>query len=154
MPHIIVKLYAGRSGQEKARLAGEITKAFAPVLKYGEDAVSMGIEDIEPRREGLQARYSGPSAYVLQKAGIRSPCLEPSRFTWRGSAKHRPQAQRRVAARVKQVITRKGRAPFFQHPLEPSLSNMRLHQALGQIGKVSSAILSDAPVQSVRYRRK
>jgi 4-oxalocrotonate tautomerase len=49
MPHIIVKLYAGRSDQDKARLAGEITKAITSVLKYGEDAVSVSIEDIQPR---------------------------------------------------------------------------------------------------------
>jgi 4-oxalocrotonate tautomerase len=49
MPHIIVKLYAGRSAQEKARLAREITKAVTTVLKYGEESVSVGIEDVQPR---------------------------------------------------------------------------------------------------------
>jgi 4-oxalocrotonate tautomerase len=49
MPHVIVKLYAGRSEQVKARLGREITKAVTSVLKYGEDAVSVGIEDIQPR---------------------------------------------------------------------------------------------------------
>jgi 4-oxalocrotonate tautomerase len=49
MPHVIVKLYTGRSEQEKARLAGEITKAVTSVLKYGEDSISVGIEDVQPR---------------------------------------------------------------------------------------------------------
>jgi 4-oxalocrotonate tautomerase len=49
MPHVIVKLYAGRPEPEKARLAGEITKAVTPVLRYGKDSISVGIEDVQPR---------------------------------------------------------------------------------------------------------
>ena len=49
MPHIIVKLYAGRSEQQKARLAKEVTKAVMASTGYGEDAVSVAIEDVEPR---------------------------------------------------------------------------------------------------------
>lgn len=49
MPHVIVKLYSGRSEQQKARLAEEVTKAVMTTLNYGEDSVSVGIEDVEPR---------------------------------------------------------------------------------------------------------
>lgn len=48
MPHVIVKLYAGRSDKEKTRLAEEITKAVMTTLKYGQEAVSVGIEDVKP----------------------------------------------------------------------------------------------------------
>jgi 4-oxalocrotonate tautomerase len=48
MPHVIVKLYAGRSQKDKARLAAEITKAVMSTLKAGEESVSVGIEDVEP----------------------------------------------------------------------------------------------------------
>jgi 4-oxalocrotonate tautomerase len=48
MPHVIVKLYSGRSEQKKARLADEITKSVIAVLKLGEESVSVGIQDIEP----------------------------------------------------------------------------------------------------------
>jgi 4-oxalocrotonate tautomerase len=48
MPHVIVKLYSGRSEREKARLAQEITKSVTAVLKLGEESVSVGIQDIEP----------------------------------------------------------------------------------------------------------
>lgn len=49
MPHVIVKLYSGRSEKEKSRLADEITKAVTATLKYGEESVSVGIEAIEPK---------------------------------------------------------------------------------------------------------
>ena len=49
MPHVIVKLYSGRSEQDKSRLAAEITKAVTAILKYGEESVSVGIEDVEPK---------------------------------------------------------------------------------------------------------
>jgi 4-oxalocrotonate tautomerase len=48
MPHVIVKLYAGRTEQQKTRLAQQLTKAVTTTLKCGEDAVSVSIEDIEP----------------------------------------------------------------------------------------------------------
>jgi 4-oxalocrotonate tautomerase len=48
MPHVIVKLYAGRSEPQKARLAEEITRTVINTLGYGEEAVSVSIEDVEP----------------------------------------------------------------------------------------------------------
>ena len=48
MPHIIVKLYSGRSEKQKSSLADEITKAITTTLKLGEESVSVGIEDVEP----------------------------------------------------------------------------------------------------------
>jgi 4-oxalocrotonate tautomerase len=48
MPHVIVKLYSGRPGREKKRLADEITRAVMTTLNYGEESVSVGIEDVKP----------------------------------------------------------------------------------------------------------
>ena len=48
MPHVIVKLYAGRSDQQKTRLADEITKAVMKTLNHGKEAVSVAVEDIAP----------------------------------------------------------------------------------------------------------
>ena len=48
MPHVIVKLYSGKSEQQKARLAEAVTKAVMSTLNYGEESVSVGIEDIKP----------------------------------------------------------------------------------------------------------
>lgn len=48
MPHVIVKLYSGKSEQLKQALAQAITEAVTSSLGYGEDSVSVGIEDVEP----------------------------------------------------------------------------------------------------------
>ncbi len=50
MPYVVVKLYSGRSKQQKAALADAITKAVTSTLKYGEESVSVGIEDVEPKQ--------------------------------------------------------------------------------------------------------
>jgi len=49
MPHVLVKLYRGRSEQQKARLAAALTKAVTDVLGCGDDAVSVAIEDVAPQ---------------------------------------------------------------------------------------------------------
>jgi 4-oxalocrotonate tautomerase len=48
MPHVIVKLYSGRPDREKSRLADALTKAVMTTLNYGEESVSVGIEDVKP----------------------------------------------------------------------------------------------------------
>jgi 4-oxalocrotonate tautomerase len=48
MPHVIIKMYAGRSEQQKAKLAEAITRAVMEGVNCGEDAVSVGIEDVRP----------------------------------------------------------------------------------------------------------
>lgn len=48
MPHVIVKLYAGRSEQQKSKLAEEVTKAIMIGANCSEDAVSVCIEDVAP----------------------------------------------------------------------------------------------------------
>ena len=48
MPHVIVKLWPGKSEQQKARLAEKITKDVMDVLDYGEESVSVAIEEVEP----------------------------------------------------------------------------------------------------------
>jgi len=47
MPHVIVKLWPGKSEQEKTRLAEEITKDVMDVLHYGEKLVSVAVEEIK-----------------------------------------------------------------------------------------------------------
>lgn len=48
MPHVIVKLQSGRSEQQKAKIAEEITKAVMATANCAEQAVSVSIEDVEP----------------------------------------------------------------------------------------------------------
>lgn len=48
MPHIIVKLYPGRSEEQKARLAEQMAKDVIAVLKSDEKWISVAIEEIKP----------------------------------------------------------------------------------------------------------
>jgi 4-oxalocrotonate tautomerase len=49
VPHVIVKLWPGESEKQKARLAEAITKDVMDVLGYGEESVSVSMEEVEPR---------------------------------------------------------------------------------------------------------
>ena len=74
MPHVLVKLYAGRTDQQKAKLAEAITKTVMAALKLGR-AINFG----RRRRcragavdgKGLQAGYFEQSE-ALQETGVRS----------------------------------------------------------------------------------
>jgi 4-oxalocrotonate tautomerase len=46
MPHVIVKLLTGRSEEQKARIAAEVTKAIMATANCAETSVSVGIEDV------------------------------------------------------------------------------------------------------------
>lgn len=47
MPHVIVKLWPGKSEQQKTRLAEAITKDVMEILHYGEGSVSVAMEEIK-----------------------------------------------------------------------------------------------------------
>ena len=47
MPHVIVKLYPGRSEQQKIRLAEQIVKDVVEIIKCDESSVSVAIEEIK-----------------------------------------------------------------------------------------------------------
>jgi 4-oxalocrotonate tautomerase len=47
MPHVIVKLWPGKSEQQKMRLTEEIAKDVMNVLNSGEASVSVAIEEVE-----------------------------------------------------------------------------------------------------------
>ena len=47
MPHVIVKLYPGRSEEQKIKLADEIVKDVVTIAKCDEKSVSVGFEEIE-----------------------------------------------------------------------------------------------------------
>ena len=48
MPHVIVKMYPGRSDQQKLQLAEAIVKDVMAIAKVGDDAVSVAIEEVIP----------------------------------------------------------------------------------------------------------
>lgn len=49
MPHVIVKLWPGKSEPQKMRLAEAITKDVMNTLHYDEESVSVAFEEIPPQ---------------------------------------------------------------------------------------------------------
>jgi len=49
MPHVIVKLWPGKSERQKKKLADEVTKVVMSTLNYGEESVSVGMEEVDPK---------------------------------------------------------------------------------------------------------
>ena len=47
MPHVIVKLWPGKSEQQKKKLAAKITEAVMSTLHHGEESVSVGIQEVK-----------------------------------------------------------------------------------------------------------
>ncbi len=50
MPHIVVKLYAGKSDTEKQQLADALSAALIASIGSKEASVSVAIEDVAPER--------------------------------------------------------------------------------------------------------
>ena len=75
MPHVIVKLWPGKSEKQKAKLAAEITKAVMHVLNYGEESVSVAFEEIEPgvwMDQVYNPDILGKPAQIYKKPGYTS----------------------------------------------------------------------------------
>ena len=49
MPHVIVKLWPGKSEEQKRRLADALSKDVMNILNYGEESVSVAIEEVSPK---------------------------------------------------------------------------------------------------------
>jgi 4-oxalocrotonate tautomerase len=49
MPHVIVKLWPGKSAQKKKRLAEAIAKDAIQILQYGEESVSVALEEVSSK---------------------------------------------------------------------------------------------------------
>jgi 4-oxalocrotonate tautomerase len=48
MPHVTVKMWPGKSERQKARMAEAVTKAVMASLGYGEESVSVSVEEVAP----------------------------------------------------------------------------------------------------------
>ena len=66
MPHVIVKLVSGKSEQQKNRIAEAITKDIMRVLNYGDEAVSVAIEEIQAQ-DWAEKVYKPDIANNLEK---------------------------------------------------------------------------------------
>jgi 4-oxalocrotonate tautomerase len=71
MPHVVVKLWPGKSEQQKKRLAQEITQAVMTTLSYGEESVSVGIEEVDAK-DWMEKVYN-PEIRVKPKTIYKKP---------------------------------------------------------------------------------
>jgi 4-oxalocrotonate tautomerase len=49
MPHVIVKLWPGKSEEQKTSLAERITRDVMDALDYGEESVSVAFDEVKPQ---------------------------------------------------------------------------------------------------------
>jgi 4-oxalocrotonate tautomerase len=75
MPHAIIKLYAGKSEQQKKRIAEEVTQAIMISTNCGEQSVSVSIQDVKPS-EWAETVYKpdiiGNANILYKKPGYES----------------------------------------------------------------------------------
>lgn len=72
MPHVIVKLWPGKSDDQKRRLTETITRGVMETLGHGADAVSIGFEEIAPAewtRKVYEPDIAGKWVSLLKQPG-------------------------------------------------------------------------------------
>lgn len=72
MPHIIVKLWPGKSEKQKQTLADAITRSVMSTLHYGEEAVSVAFEEVAAKdwaSQVYQADIAGKQEKLYKKPG-------------------------------------------------------------------------------------
>ncbi len=72
MPHVIIKLYPGRTEEQKYRLAEAITKDVVAIAKCEEKSVSVAIEEVDPSQwaeKVYQPDILDNEAYLYKKPG-------------------------------------------------------------------------------------
>jgi len=75
MPHVNVRMYAGRSEAEKQRLAEAIGKALTETLGSSERSISVAIEDVEPDQwmaEVYEPEITGKQDRLYKRPGYGS----------------------------------------------------------------------------------
>ena len=76
MPHVIVKLWPGKSEDQKNRLAERITQDVMTVLNYEEESVSVAIEEIKP--EDWAEKVYKPDILNKLETTYKKPGYDPT----------------------------------------------------------------------------
>ena len=72
MPHVIVKLWPGKSEMQKQRLADAITKDVMEILHYGEESISVAMQEVKPQDwadEVYRPEIESNIEYLYKKPG-------------------------------------------------------------------------------------
>jgi len=66
MPHIIVKLWPGKSENQKQRLADAITKDVMEILNYREESISVAMQEVKPQDWAVEVYRSEIQSNIEQ----------------------------------------------------------------------------------------
>ncbi len=75
MPHVIVKLYPGRSEDQKTKLADDIAMAVVTIAKCDEKSVSVAFEEVE--KEDWAEMVYRPDILGKKESLYRKPGYNP-----------------------------------------------------------------------------
>lgn len=75
MPHVVVKIYPGKTEEQKAGIAEELTRALIASAGASEEAVSVAIEDVEPK-DWVEAVYR-PEIMAKAETLYKKPGYNP-----------------------------------------------------------------------------
>ena len=75
MPHVLIKMYPGRTTEQKQRLAAAITECVVSIAKCEEKSVSVAIEEIAP--EAWAEEVYRPDIMEKAKTLIKKPGYDP-----------------------------------------------------------------------------
>ena len=74
MPHVVVKLWPGKSEEQKQQLADAITRNVTAILHYGDESVSVAMEEVaadEWREKVYRPDIVERAAQLYKKPGYR-----------------------------------------------------------------------------------
>lgn len=77
MPHVIVKLWPGKSDAQKRDLSDAIVRDVTSILGYGDESVSVGFEEVAP--DEWTARVYEPDIENKWDALVKEPGYRPVR---------------------------------------------------------------------------
>lgn len=76
MPHVIVKMYSGRSDADKKALAEGITRVIGETLGDGPNSISVAIEDVPPSQ--WMSRVYAPEIQQNAESLFKRPGYGPA----------------------------------------------------------------------------
>jgi 4-oxalocrotonate tautomerase len=75
MPHVIVKLWPGKSDAQKRELSDAIVRDVTGILDYRDEAVSVGFEEVAP--DDWTARVYAPDIQNKWATLVKEPGYRP-----------------------------------------------------------------------------
>jgi 4-oxalocrotonate tautomerase len=75
MPHVIIKMYAGRTEEQKKKLVKTITDSIVKIVDADEKYVSIAVEDVSP--EDWAEKVYRPDILEKQNTLYKKPGYNP-----------------------------------------------------------------------------